>query len=223
MDRARLFRFGFVNVDVRMKELHFARTAAFITSAVYPKAYPDTDNLPEVAIAGRSNVGKSTLINGLVNQKRLAKVSNTPGRTQLLNFFLINEAFVLCDLPGYGYAKVPAAVRRNWRPMIETYLSQRVPLKLLMLLVDVRRDPGEFETDLIGWASAHGLAILPVATKLDKLSASKVKPALRRVAGGLGVDPRDLIGWSAITGKGGEQLWRTLLRRLDLPTPADSK
>ena len=88
-----------------------------------------------------------------------------------------------------------------------------------MLLVDVRRDPGDFETDLIGWASAQGLAILPVATKLDKLSASKVKPALARVAKGLGLDRRDLIGWSAITGQGGEQLWRTLLRRLELPEP----
>ena len=206
-------------MDTAMKELLFARSASFITSAVYPKAYPDTGDLPEVAIAGRSNVGKSTLINGLVNQKRLAKVSNTPGRTQLLNFFLINQSFVLCDLPGYGYAKVPAAVRRNWRPMIETYLGNREPLKLLMLLVDVRRDPGDFETDLIGWASAQGLAILPVATKLDKLSASKVKPALARVARGLGLDRRDLIGWSAVTGQGGEQLWRTLCRRLDLAEP----
>lgn len=202
-----------------MKELNFAHSASFITSAVYPKAYPDTGHLPEVAIAGRSNVGKSTLINGLVNRKKLAKVSNTPGRTQLLNFFLINEAFVLCDLPGYGYAKVPAAVRRNWRPMIETYLSQREPLKLLMLLVDIRRDPGDFEKDLIGWASAQGLAILPVATKLDKLSASKVKPALSRVAKGLGMDRRDLIGWSAVTAQGGDLLWRTLLRRLELALP----
>ena len=199
-----------------MKELNFAHSASFITSAVYPKAYPDTVGLPEVAIAGRSNVGKSTLINGLVNRKRLAKVSNTPGRTQLLNFFLINDAFVLCDLPGYGYAKVPAEVKRNWRPMIETYLSTRDSLRLLMLLVDVRREPGTFETDLIGWATAQGLAILPVATKLDKLSASKRKPALAKVARGLGVDRRDLIGWSALNGQGGEELWRTLQRRLGL-------
>ncbi len=199
-----------------VKELHFARSASFITSAVYPKAYPDTAALPEIAIAGRSNVGKSTLINGLVNRKRLAKVSNTPGRTQLLNFFLINDAFVLCDLPGYGYAKVPAKVKRNWRPMIETYLSTRENLRILMLLVDIRREPGTFETDLIGWATAQGLAILPVATKLDKLSTSKRKPALMKVAKALGVDKRDLIGWSALNGQGGEQLWRTILRRLGL-------
>mgnify|MGYP001156792679 CR=1 FL=1 len=202
-----------------MKELNFAHSASFLTSAVYPKAYPDTGDLPEIAIAGRSNVGKRTLINGLVNRKRLAKVSNTPGRTQLLNFFLINDAFVLCDLPGYGYAKVPAEVRKNWRPMIETYLTRREPLKLLMLLVDIRRDPGSFETDLIGWATAQGLAILPVATKLDKLSASKRKPALARVAKGLGLDARSLFGWSALSGEGGEKLWRTLMRRLDIAHP----
>ena len=133
-------------------------------------------------------------------------MSNTPGRTQLLNFFLINNAFVLCDLPGYGYAKVPAEIRKNWRPMIETYLARREQLKLLMLLVDIRRDPGTFETDLIGWATAHGLAILPVATKLDKLSASKRKPALNRVAKGLGLDSRSLFGWSALSGEGREAL-----------------
>ena len=203
-----------------MKEFHFAHSATFITSAVYPKSYPET-SLPEVAIAGRSNVGKSTLINGLVNRKKLAKVSNTPGRTQLLNFFLINEAFVLCDLPGYGYAKVPAEIRKNWRPMIETYLARREQLKLLMLLVDIRRDPGTFETDLIGWATSHGLAILPVATKLDKLSASKRKPALNRVAKGLGLDSRSLFGWSALSGEGGEKLWRTLNRRLNLAESSD--
>ncbi|MGB0646308.1 MAG: ribosome biogenesis GTP-binding protein YihA/YsxC [Bradymonadia bacterium] len=203
-----------------MKEFHFAQSATFLTSAVYPKSYPET-LLPEVAIAGRSNVGKSTLINGLVNRKKLAKVSNTPGRTQLLNFFLINNAFVLCDLPGYGYAKVPAEIRKNWRPMIETYLARREQLKLLMLLVDIRRDPGTFETDLIGWATAHGLAILPVATKLDKLSASKRKPALNRVAKGLGLESRSLFGWSALSGEGGEKLWRTLNRRLNLTESGD--
>ena len=193
-----------------MKEHNFAHSASFLTSAVYPKAYPDTLDLPEVAIAGRSNVGKSTLINGLVNRKRLAKVSNTPGRTQLLNFFLINDAFVLCDLPGYGYARVPAEVKKNWRPMIETYLTTRTSLRLLMILVDIRRDPGTFETDLIGWATSQGLAILPVATKLDKLAVSKRKPAMMKVARALGVDKRDLIGWSAVTGDGGERLWDTL-------------
>jgi GTP-binding protein len=199
-----------------MKEFNFAHSATFLTSAVYPKSYPDTEGLPEIAIAGRSNVGKSTLINGLVNRKRLAKVSNTPGRTQLLNFFLINQAFVLCDLPGYGYARVPAEVRKNWRPMIETYLAKRAELKLLMILVDVRRDPGSFETDLIGWATAQGLAVLPVVTKLDKLSASKRKPAVARVAKALGLQTRSLFGWSAISGEGGERLWHTLMRRLDI-------
>ena len=199
-----------------MKEFNFVKSSSFIKSAVYPDAYPDTGGLPEVAIAGRSNVGKSTLINGLVNRRKLAKVSNTPGRTQLLNFFLINDEFVLCDLPGYGFARVPGAVRQNWKPMIETYLAQRAELRVVMLLVDIRREPGTFETDLIGWVSAQGLTILPVATKVDKLSRSKVKPALARIAKGLGIDARDLIGWSALSGVGGEKVWYGLNRRLGL-------
>jgi len=189
----------------------FARSATYIKSAVYPKDYPDED-YPELAVAGRSNVGKSSLINKLVNRRRLAKVSNTPGRTQLLNFFLVNERFVLCDLPGYGYAKVPDRVKANWGRMIETYLSTRGALGTVMLLVDVRRTPGQWETDLIAWVSQYGLALLPVVTKIDKLSPSKRKPAIAKVAGVLGLAPKQVVPWSAVTGEGLESLWRRIDR-----------
>jgi len=187
-----------------------ARHVEFIKSATAPADYPQV-GLPEIAVAGRSNVGKSSLINRLVNRKRIARVSNTPGRTQLLNFFRVDD-FVLCDLPGYGYAKVPRAIRAAWGPMIETYLREREPLRALLLLVDIRRDPGEWEAQLVGWLSAHGRAVVPVITKTDKLSSSKRWPAISRVARGLGF-PRDrVIPFSSVTGEGLDLLWPAIWR-----------
>ncbi|MCB9538953.1 MAG: YihA family ribosome biogenesis GTP-binding protein [Myxococcales bacterium] len=197
-----------------MAENPHVRSVRFVKSAVHPKDFPDLEGLPEVAIAGRSNVGKSSLINGLVNRKRLAKVSSTPGRTQLLNFFVVNEAFALCDLPGYGYAKVPLEVRRQWGPMIETYLAEREALRGLLLLVDARREPGDWEQNLIGWCSHHGIAVVPVVTKIDKLSPSKRQPALAQVARGLGLSARQVVGWSATSGEGLEHLWKRTTRLL---------
>jgi GTP-binding protein len=191
----------------------------FIKSAVHPADYPVSE-LPEIAIAGRSNVGKSSLLNKLVNRRRLAKVSSTPGRTQLLNFFQVNDAFVVCDLPGYGYAKVPLAVKKTWGKMIETYLEQREPLRGLMLLMDVRRDPAEWERNLIAFCSANGRTILPVVTKVDKLPPSKRSLAIQRVAGGLGLTASQVVGWSATTGEGLELLWRRTIRLAGLDTPA---
>ncbi|MFN3198153.1 MAG: ribosome biogenesis GTP-binding protein YihA/YsxC [Bradymonadia bacterium] len=204
-----------------MAENPHVKSVSFIKSAVKPRDFPETEHLPEIAIAGRSNVGKSSLINGVVNRRRLARVSNTPGRTQLLNFFLVNDAFTLCDLPGYGFARVPEAVKMAWGPMVEGYLEQRESLRALLLLVDVRRDPGEMEVQLTQAASLYGRAVVPVATKLDKLSASKRKPALNRVARGLGLTPKQIIGWSALTGEGLEPLWRAMMRHVT-PPPSPS-
>lgn len=184
----------------------------FIKSAVHPEDYPDLGGLPEVAVAGRSNVGKSSLINGLVNRRRLAHVSNTPGRTQLLNFYRVNDNLVLCDLPGYGYAKVSQSVKAGWGRMIETYLAKREPLRALLLLMDVRREPGDWERDLVGWMVHHGRAVVPVATKVDKLSVSKRRPAITALANTLGFSPRKVIPWSALSGEGLEDLWATVER-----------
>ncbi len=124
------------------------KSAEFITSATKPSQYPPV-KFPEVAFAGRSNVGKSSLINTLVNRKRLVKTGSTPGRTQLINFFDINSDIIFVDLPGYGYAKVPATVRKKWGPMIETYLSTRKILKGVVVIMDIRRSPRQEEHDLI--------------------------------------------------------------------------
>jgi GTP-binding protein len=181
-------------------------SAEFITSAVKPQQYPPAD-LPEIAFAGRSNVGKSSLINKLVNRRRLVKTSRTPGRTQLINFFGINQAFRFVDLPGYGYAKVPAGVRRQWGPMIETYLTQRGCLRGLILIVDIRRTPGQEEETLLHWLDHHGIACRIVATKADKLSRNKqIRPA-RQIAAKLALGEDELLLFSAKSGLGLTAVW----------------
>ena len=182
------------------------KSAEFITSAVKPQQYPPAD-LPEIAFAGRSNVGKSSLINTLVNRRRLVKTSSTPGRTQLINFFAINQAFRFVDLPGYGYAKVPAGVRRQWGPMIETYLTQRRCLRGLILIVDIRRTPGQEEEKLRHWLDHHGIACRIVATKADKLSRNKqIRPA-RQIAAKLALADDALVLFSAKSGLGLTAVW----------------
>ncbi|MCB9548387.1 MAG: YihA family ribosome biogenesis GTP-binding protein [Myxococcales bacterium] len=192
----------------------------FVKSAVRVDEFPDLGEMPEVAVAGRSNVGKSSLINGLVNRRQLARVSNTPGRTQLLNFFVVNDHFALCDLPGYGFAQVPGALRASWGPMVERYLTHRGTLRALLLLLDIRREPGEWETSLVHWCSYHGQALVPVVTKIDKLGKAKRTLAMQQIAGTLGLAPRQLIGWSALSGEGLEPLWRRVVRLVGPPPGA---
>ena len=182
------------------------KSSEFITSAVKPSQYPPAD-LPEIAFAGRSNVGKSSLINKLVNRRRLVKTSSTPGRTQLINFFLINQRLRFVDLPGYGYAKVPAGVRRKWGAMIETYLTRRPCLRGLVLIVDIRRTPGRQEDDLLHWLDHHGIACRVVATKADKLSRNKQIRPLRAVAARLGIANEALTLFSAKSGLGLAAVW----------------
>ena len=182
------------------------KSADFITSAVKPAQYPPAD-LPEIAFAGRSNVGKSSLINKLVNRRRLVKTSRTPGRTQLVNFFLINQAFRFVDLPGYGYAKVPVGVRRQWGTMIETYLTRRPCLRGLILIVDIRRTPGTEEDDLLHWLDHHGITCRVVATKADKLSRNKQIRPLRTIAAKLGIADEALALFSAKSGVGQAAVW----------------
>ncbi len=189
------------------------KSAEFVTSATKPSQYPP-EGLPEIAFAGRSNVGKSSLINVLVNRKRLVKTSSTPGRTQLVNFFDINDYITFVDLPGYGYAKVPASVRKKWGPMIETYLSGRNTLKGVVVILDIRRTPREEEHNLIAWLGHYAIASILVLTKTDKLSKTKLAKQRAVVARSLALDAGDLILFSAKSRKGRENVWRAIERLL---------
>jgi GTP-binding protein len=185
------------------------KSADFVISATQPGNYPP-ENLPEIAFAGRSNVGKSTLINKLVNRKHLVKTSSTPGRTQLLNFFNINDAFVFVDLPGYGYAKVPDRVKKDWGKMIETFLSTRLTLKGVVLILDIRRNPGEEENNFISWLHQQGIPTVLILTKADKLSKTKQKKQIQIIEKALSVNPEELICFSAKTRQGLDSVWKAI-------------
>ena len=187
------------------------KSTAFVTSAVKPSQYP-VALLPEAAFAGRSNVGKSSLINTLVNRKRLVKTSATPGRTQLINFFTVNDRVSLVDLPGYGYARVPASVRRTWGPMIETYLKGRETLKAVVLIMDVRRIPGIEEQNFIDWLELYHRTPILVLTKADKLSKSAQKKQRQAIGAAIGVDEAALILFSAKTRLGKPEVWSAIER-----------
>lgn len=192
-----------------------------MTSAVKLSQYPP-DELSEFAFAGRSNAGKSSMINALLNRKRLVKISSTPGKTQLINFFLINDAFMFVDLPGFGYAKVPKAVKKKWGSMVETYLKQRQYLKGLVLLMDIRRLPRQEESDLLGWLDLYCLPAVIVLTKADKLSKSKQKHQQNAIAKTLGVNSDRLLIFSAKTRQGKDALWRAINFYLNQPNGSDS-
>jgi GTP-binding protein len=185
------------------------KSADFVISATRPGNYPPK-NLPEIAFAGRSNVGKSTLINKLVNRKHLVKTSSTPGRTQLLNFFNINDAFVFVDLPGYGYARVPERVKKDWGKMIETFLSTRSTLRGVVLILDIRRNPGEEENNFIAWLHQQEIPTALILTKADKLSKTKQKKQVQAIEKALSVDPEELICFSAKTRQGLESVWKAI-------------
>ena len=186
------------------------KSAEFVTSAVKTAQYP-SEALPEIAFAGRSNVGKSSLINTLVNRKHLVKTSSTPGRTQLINFFDINKNLTFVDLPGYGYAKVPVAVRKKWGPMIETYLSTRQTLKGVVIIMDIRRLPREEEQNLIHWLAHYSIASILVLTKTDKLSKTKLIKQQAAIVQALSVAKEDVILFSAKTRRGKDAVWGAIL------------
>jgi len=191
-------------------------SAEFVLSAKEPAHYPPAV-LPEVAFAGRSNVGKSSLINSLLNRKGLARTSNTPGRTQEINFFRVNDRFTFIDLPGYGYAKVPEPIRKQWGPMVETYLRERDTLRLVVLILDVRRDPSGEDLQLIHWLRCYQISFFIVLTKTDKVSNNAFSDRRRRIAVKIGLPPETpLLAFSARTGAGKELLWREICKALEL-------
>lgn len=186
----------------------------FIITATSARQFPNL-GLPEVAFVGRSNVGKSTLLNK-VAQANVARTSRTPGRTQAVNFFEVEGptgAFVLADLPGYGYAKAPKDLREAWYALIEAYLGARGPLRLVLLLQDLRRDTEEEDLDVYRWlvaSSASKPKVLVVATKADKLPKAQRKPARARIAKGFSIPPEEVLLTSSDTGEGIDALRSTL-------------
>lgn len=197
------------------------KSAEFVTSAVRPQQYPAAE-LPELAFAGRSNVGKSSLINTLVSRRKLVQTSSTPGKTRLINFFRVNDALMLVDLPGYGYARVSEEERRNWRPMIERYLSNRENLKAVVVILDIRRAPNEEDAQLLDWLARREIASILVVTKADKLSKTAQLKQLKIIAGALEIDPDDLVLFSSKSRQGRDVLWRTLVELATAP-PEDER
>jgi GTP-binding protein len=182
------------------------KSAEFITSAVKPQQYPQWD-LPEIAFAGRSNVGKSSLINTLLGRKNLVKTSSTPGRTQLINFFRINDELAFVDIPGYGYAKAPVSVRREWGIMIETYLSTGKNLKGVVLIMDIRRIPGPEDISVTDWLNHHKIPFIRILTKADKLSKAQQIKQQTIIAKTVSVEKDNLILFSAKTKVGKKAVW----------------
>ena len=178
---------------------------------------PESSGLPEIAFAGRSNVGKSSLLNRLVRRRAFARVSKTPGRTREINFFRVNGTFVLADLPGYGYAKVSKTRKAEWRPLMEGYLRQSPTLRGVVQLLDVRREPTEDDRQMLDFLADVGVPTIVVLTKTDKVSSRaswqlRVQELARR---GLGVDEEQIIQFSAITGLGRDELAEAMVGLLE--------
>lgn len=189
--------------------------AEFVKSAVKPKDYPNIKDdsgrlLPEIAVAGRSNVGKSSLLNDLFDRKNLVKTSSTPGKTQMINFFSVEENLIFVDLPGYGYAKVPVSVRKKWGPMVEAYLRSREALMLILLLVDIRRIPNEEDKQMIDWAIFFQIPLVLIITKVDKVKTNEKKANTEKILKAFNVENLEYIHYSVKTRTGKEQLISTL-------------
>ncbi|WP_438434315.1 ribosome biogenesis GTP-binding protein YihA/YsxC [Gorillibacterium sp. sgz500922] len=191
------------------------KQAEFVISAVGPGQYPE-DALPEIALAGRSNVGKSSLINRLLGRKNLARTSSQPGKTQTLNYYRINDFFYFVDVPGYGYAKVSRSERAAWGRFIERYLLGREPLRKVLLIVDVRHPPSKDDQAMYEWLAHNGLPIAVIATKADKIPRSQWQKHVKLVRETLGMPKGDpVILFSSETGQGLDELWKLLDETVD--------
>ncbi len=187
--------------------------AEIAISAVSPQQYPE-DRLPEVVLLGRSNVGKSSFINAMINRKGLARTSSQPGKTQTINFYLLNDQFYFVDMPGYGYAKVSKKEREKFGKMIETYLLTREPLKMVLLLVDSRHPPTEDDILMYRWLEYYQIKPLIIASKSDKLSKNQLNRSMAILKRTLNLGDDDYIYFSATTKKGKEKTWQKIEHQL---------
>lgn len=186
------------------------KKASFITSLVGNRDFPGR-GLPQIAVAGKSNVGKSSLINCITNHSKLAKTSQQPGKTRLINIFLINERFHLVDLPGYGYARVSKGMQEDWGRMMNEFLNGSEHLHHMLHLVDIRHEPAEHDQQMAAWIKAAGIPCTVVATKADKLSKAQRQRAVFLICRTLGVQPWEVVPFSSATKEGKDEL----LRRMD--------
>jgi GTP-binding protein len=189
------------------------RTVEFHRAAYKPDDFP-TDRRPQFAMVGRSNVGKSSLINAVLKRKAVARVSQTPGKTQAIQFYLINERFYIVDFPGYGYAKVPRDMARSWGELVRGYLESADALKLIFILLDVRRTPSPEDRQMHDWTTASGIDERILLTKSDKLSNNQLVKSRTEIARGLQITEDRLIACSVMKGNGIEQVRREIASRL---------
>lgn len=179
--------------------------ACFVTSVCDAHSFPE-GNVPQITVAGKSNVGKSSLINCLANQKKLARTSQQPGQTRLINLYLFNDRFHLVDLPGYGYAKVSKKMREEWGQLMNEFLTESLLQKHIFLLVDIRHEPGEHDQNMAAWILDADIPYTIVATKADKLSKSQQQRALGVISRTLGIPINTIIPFSSVTKQGKEEL-----------------
>lgn len=186
--------------------------AKFIKTAIEPKDYPTLrdksgDIMPEIAVVGRSNVGKSSLLNHIFHTKHLVKTSSVPGKTQALNFFTLNDEIAFADLPGYGFANVSKEVRKQWGPMIQTYLEERDSLKLILLLLDIRRIPNEEDLQFLEWAAYHQKALILVLTKIDKVNQAEKRANTKLILDKLQTENLHYVQYSVPKNQGRKELF----------------
>lgn len=181
----------------------------FIKSAREPKQYPVTE-YPEIAFVGRSNVGKSSMMNTLLGSKSLVKVGKTPGKTRLVNFFLVQDKLMLVDLPGYGYAKVSKEEKKQWGETIENYLTDRTQLIACVLILDIRRDPNEDDLGMLFWFNHYSINTIIALTKCDKLSNNQSASRLAAISKQLNMSKDNFVLFSSLTGKGKDEIWNRI-------------